>query len=117
MKDILEELRKSRPKKLIVTLRIDGGSEFKGLTAQLLIDRGISIQHVEPFTHAMLARTDRFHRTLRERLGEHFERTKSHVWIDVLDDIESNINETGHMTLSRVIGQEVSSIEHNCSST
>jgi hypothetical protein len=97
MESILEELRKSRPKKLVHTLRLDGGSEIKGAT----------IEHVEPFTHAMLARTDRFHRTLRERLGEHFERTKSHVWINVLEDVVSNINDTSHTTLSRVIGQEV----------
>lgn len=106
MESILEELRKSRPKKLVHTLRLDGGSEFKAETAVLLAARKIVIEPVEPFTHAKLSRTDRFHRTLRERLGAHFQRTKSHVWINALEDIVGNINETKHTTLSRVVGQE-----------
>ena len=103
LEDILEQLREEeRP---ISVLRVDGGSEFKGETAALLKEYDIEKEQTEPFTHYRLARTDRFHRTLRRRIGEHFEREQTHRWIDALPDIILNLNETPHQTLSRVLGR------------
>jgi hypothetical protein len=101
--DILDQLEaEERP---ITVLRVDGGSEFKGDTTTLLASRGIEKEQTEPFTHYRLARTDRFHRTLRRRIGEYFERGQTHRWIDALPDIVANLNETAHQTLSRVLGR------------
>ena len=104
LEDILEQL--ARDEELPITvLRVDGGPEFKGATTALLASRGIEKEEVEPFTHYKLSRTDRFHRTLRHRIGEHFEREQTHRWIDALPDIIANLNETPHQTLTQVLGR------------
>ena len=89
-------------------LRVDGGSEYKGEVIQLLHSLGIKMEHIEPNTHYKLARTDRFHRTLRKRIGEHFEMNDTHRWIDVLPDMISNYNSTPHRTLTEILGHETS---------
>ena len=49
------------------------------------------------------SRTDRLHRTLRQRIGEHFEREDTHRWVDALPDIIDNYNTSPHRTLSEVL--------------
>jgi hypothetical protein len=102
--EIIEELEKNG--KNISVLRVDGGGEFKASTKTMLKKRKIELEVGEPNTHYRLARTDRFHRTLRERLGAHFEREDTHKWIDILPDIIQNINESPHRTLSEVLKRE-----------
>jgi len=100
LKDIFTEMINDNKK--IVALRIDGGSEM----AELLKSRGILIDQTEPYTHSRLARTDRFHRTLREKFGELFEINDSDRWIDALPAIVKNLNNTPHETLSQILGRE-----------
>lgn len=89
----------------IKALRIDGGSEFKKEFRVLMRTRGIPLEIGEPYTHYRLARTDRFHRTLRKRLGEHFARDDTHQWVEALPAIVTNYNNTPHHTLSELLGQ------------
>lgn len=103
MEDILEELARMRKK--VTTLRVDGGPEFKKEFARLMEERGVAIDRSEPMTHYRLARTDRWHRSLRKRIGEHFEREQTHRWIDALPDIVANMNATPHRTLSELLGR------------
>ena len=109
LEDILDQLEGEG--RNVVVLRVDGGSEFKGATTELLNDRGINIEACEPYTHYRLARTDRFHKTLRRRLGELFEREGSHQWVEALPDIISNMNDTPHRTLSTVLGRPTASVD------
>ena len=97
LKSIIDEI--SADGLTITELRVDGGSEYKGEVIQLLHSLGIKIEHIEPNTHYKLARTDRFHRTLRKRIGEHFEMNNTHRWIDSLADMIKNYNNTPHRTL------------------
>jgi hypothetical protein len=108
LKDILDEMGRSRQanQKKITTLRIDGGSEFKADTAELLRSRDITIDQSEAFTHMRLARTDRFHRSLRESLGNLFERENSDRWVDSLQAIIKNLNDTPHDTLGHILNRE-----------
>jgi hypothetical protein len=103
MRSILGEIAGSR--RQIKVLRVDGGGEFKGAFTALMRERGIELEVGEPNTHYRLARTDRMHRTLRQRIGEHFERANTHRWIDVLQDIISNYNSAPHRTLSELLGR------------
>jgi hypothetical protein len=103
MRSILEEIAVSR--RQIKVLRVDGAGEFKGAFAALMREVGIELEVGEPNTHYRLARTDRFHKTLRQRIGEHFERANTHRWIDVLQDIISNYNSAPHRTLSELLGR------------
>jgi hypothetical protein len=103
MRSILEEIADSRRR--IKVLRVDGGGEFKGVFAALMRERGIELEVGEPNTHYRLARTDRLHRTLRQRVGEHFERANTHRWITALPDIIGNYNSTPHRTLTELLGR------------
>ena len=76
----------------IEEIRSDGGPEMAGEFAALLKARGIPHEKGQPGTHARLARLDRFHRSLRRKIGELFARRDSHVWVDVLQDIIDNHN-------------------------
>ena len=70
----MEDILTSSPSPGIKILRTDGGAEWGGEARKFLIGRGILLEVPEPNTHAWLSRTDRLHRTLRQLLGEHFER-------------------------------------------
>ena len=97
-------LHSEKPK--IKILRVDQGKEFMANFAAFCKEHGITLQVGEANTHTWLARIDRLCRTLRQRLGEHFERENTHRWIDVLPDIVANYNETPHRTLSEVLGRK-----------
>ena len=103
MAEIIEELEGLG--KTVAAIRVDGGSEFKREFAADMAEAGIPLQKPEPLTHYRLARTDRFHRTVRERLGELFERENNNRWIDALPDIIANYNATPHSTLSDVFDE------------
>ena len=103
MAEIIEELEGLG--KTVAAIRVDGGSEFKKEFAADMAEAGIPLQKAEPLTHYRLARTDRFHRTLRERLGELFERENNNRWIDALPDIIANYNGTPHSALSEVFDE------------
>ena len=68
MRSILEELAGSgaSTRRKIKVLRVDGGGELKGAFATLMRERGIELDVGEPNTHYRLARTDIFHKTLRQ---------------------------------------------------
>ena len=103
MREVLAEL--SAAKRNIQVLRVDGGGEFKGAFRELVHAAGIQAEVSEANTHYRLARTDRFHRTLRERIGEHFERANTHRWVDALPAIVDNLNSAPHRTLTEVLGR------------
>ena len=92
----------------ITVLRVDGGSEFKSVFATLLRTRGISLELAEAFTHYKLSRTDRFHRTLRQKIGAYFALHKTNNWVAVLPAIISNYNKTPHSTLTAVLSRSAS---------
>ena len=76
----------------ILKLRLDGGGEFKKSFQKFCDEMGIEIERTTPTTHEQLARVDRFHRTLRQMIGDEFERTDSHAWFKEMDDIIFNYN-------------------------
>jgi len=103
MRSILEEIADSR--RQIKVLRVDGGGEFKGAFAALMRKQSIELEVGEPNTHYRLARTDRFHKTMRQRIGEHFQRADTNRWIDALPDIVANYNHTPHRILTELLGR------------
>ena len=109
MRSVLEEIAGSR--RQIKLLRVDGGGEFKKDFAALMREQGIELEVGEPNTHYRLARTDRFHKTLRQRIGEHFERAGTHRWIDALPDIVVNYNGTPHRTLTELLGRSTAPVQ------
>ena len=109
MRSILAEI--AAAKQQIKVLRVDGGGEYKGAFRELMRSAGIELEVSEANTHYRLARTDRFHRTLRERIGEHFERANTHRWIDALPAIVENLNSAPHRTLTELLGRSTAPIQ------
>ena len=109
MRSILAEI--AAAKQQIKVLRVDGGGEYKGAFRELMRSAGIELEVSEANTHYRLARTDRFHRTLRERIGEHFERANTHRWIDALPAIVENLNSAPHRTLTELLGRPTAPIQ------
>jgi hypothetical protein len=103
MRSILAEI--AAAKQQIKVLRVDGGGEYKDAFRELMRSAGIELEVSEANTHYRLARTDRLHRTLRERIGEHFERASTHRWIDALPAIVENLNSAPHRTLTELLGR------------
>ena len=101
-------IRKTRPLKDMAVLRVDGGTEFMNGLEGYLKEKKIGFEVSAPYRHGWLARTNRFHRTLRQRLGEHFARKNTHRYVDVLQDILDNYNNTPHITLTKILGRDAS---------
>ena len=102
--DILEQNRQDSRGRGVVApievIRSDGGPEFSGEFAALLKDRGIVLEKGQPGTHARLGRLDRYHGVLRRQIGEVFAARNSHVWVDVLQDLVHNHNESPSRALN-----------------
>ena len=96
-------LRKTRPLEDMKTLRVDGGTEFMNDLKKYLQDKKINLEVSAPYRHGWLSRTNRFHRTLRQRLGEHFARKNTHRYVDVFQEILDNYNNTPHSTLKEIL--------------
>ena len=86
----------------ITAIRSDGGPEFAGAFAALLKRRKIVQDVIQPNTHARLARLDRLHGTLRKKIGEVFTIRNSHVWVDVLEDLVVNHNNSPSRALDPI---------------
>lgn len=99
MTDVLAEIQTSG-QPAVVELWTDGGSEFKGVFAQLCVDANISQRVAEARTHYRLTRVDRFHRTLRALIGRHQQATGSPRYVDVLNDLVRNYNTHPHRALA-----------------
>jgi len=85
-------------------LRVDGGTEFKKDLKSYLEEKGIRMEVSVEYRHNWLSRTNRFHRTLRKMIGDHFARKNTHRYVDVLQDIIQNYNNRPHRTLSEIHG-------------
>ena len=86
----------------ILAIRSDGGPEFAAAFADLLKTRKIHHEVIQPNTHARLARLDRYHGTLRRQIGATFVARNSHVWVDVLQDLVDNHNESPSRALDPI---------------
>ena len=93
---------KTKPLTGMRILRVDGGTEFKKDLSSYLKKKNIELEVSTEYRHNWLSRTNRFHRTLRGMIGDHFARLDTHRYVDVLQDIIENYNNRPHRTLSEI---------------
>lgn len=78
-------------------LQSDQGSEFFNKDFKRMMDAfGIKLYHTNTDKKAAIA--ERVQRTIREMLERHFTKTKKHRWVDVIDALVDNYNNTIHRT-------------------
>lgn len=91
---ILKEVGYEIPK----LLHVDKGLEFKNKQFTALMEKyGIKMYHTE--NREKSAIIERFNRTLNEKMKVKFEYNKSFKWIDMLQDLIKNYNNTVHSTI------------------
>lgn len=97
--EAMERIIRRFPKD-INNLTTDDGSEFNNKAFKKVMKK-FGIEHwITPAgTPNKLAIIERFHRTLRNRLDLYFDYTRKKQYIDVLDDLISNYNNTYHRTI------------------
>lgn len=74
------------------------GTEFWNSHFQdMMHDLGIKLYHTNTNKKAQIV--ERVQRTIREKLERYFTHTKSHRWIDVIEDVVMNYNKTMHSVI------------------
>lgn len=102
MPTILNLLKKMESKTIINSITCDEGTEFKNIDFQEFCNKNdIQLYFVKGDGHK-LGIINRFHRTLKEKLTQHFTAQDTVNWVDVIDDIIYNYNHS----VNRGIGIE-----------
>jgi hypothetical protein len=91
--DMLNQFKKDA--KIITNITSDSGSEFRSnkIVTKWFSDNDITMYFVVGDSH-VLGIVNRFHRTLKEKLLKYFTANDTTTWIDVLDTIINNYNNT-----------------------
>jgi hypothetical protein len=101
-KTILNLFKKLMSETEINAITTDEGSEYKNKEFIKLCDENdIKIYFVKDDSHK-LGIINRWHRTIKNKLTKHFDATDSVNWVDVIDDIVNNYNNS----INRGIGIE-----------
>jgi hypothetical protein len=97
--DLLEKLYEDTNKR-IHTITSDNGTEFLNRKVQKFFDDH-DITHItcDAGDKFKMGKIERFNRTVKQRIENHFLATNSVVWYDVLDDILQNYNNTYHSAI------------------
>ena len=99
MKTILDILKNMEEKTVINSITADKGSEFNNKEFIDFCNKNeISLFFVKDDGHK-LGIINRFHRTLKDKLTKYFTATDSVRWIDVINKIINNYNNTKHRSL------------------
>jgi len=78
----------------------DGGSEFTNKTFKKLMERYSILHHInDAGNHRQNSIIERFNRSLRDRIYQFFTKYNTFVWIDQLQDIIDQYNNTFHETI------------------
>ena len=102
MDTILKMIEKMEKVTVINAITCDEGSEFKNYKfMKFCEDNNIDLFFVKNDSHK-LGIVNRFHRTLKEKLTQHFISTDNLNWVDIIDKIIYNYNHT----VNRGIGIE-----------
>ena len=93
-------LKKMESKTIINSITCDEGTEFKNNQfEQFCSDNNINLYFVKGDGHK-LGIINRFHRTLKEKLTQHFIANDTVNWIDVIDTIIYNYNHSVNRGIS-----------------
>lgn len=84
-------------------LTTDNGKEFTGNEMQTLL-RQLNIKHWthEPGSHNTLGVIERLNKTIRILLNKYFSAFKTRKWLDIIDSINKNYNNTYHDTIRSI---------------
>lgn len=80
-------------------LHTDMGKEFYNKTFNDLM-KNLKINHYSTYTHLKASIVERFNRTLKEKMWKLFSFQGSFKWINILEDLVADYNNTKHRTIN-----------------
>lgn len=81
-----------------INLQTDNGKEFYNKDFQNLMKEH-NINHYSTYSDKKAAIVERFNRTLKEKMWKEFSKRGTYKWIDILDDLTKEYNNTYHNTI------------------
>ena len=95
--DILDQF-KSHFRKYPSKVQFDHGKEFYNVSVENLLEN-LDIEYFSTKSDKKAAIVERFNRTLKTMMWTYFYSKKTYQWIDVLDDLVHNYNNTKHSSI------------------
>lgn len=95
---VVEPFKKLFQKRNPKNLQTDNGKEFYNKEFKELMQK-YGVNHYSTFTEKKASIVERFNRTLKEKMWKQFTIRGSHKWIDILNDLIENYNNTKHRTI------------------
>ena len=107
---IIDMLNKFKDNALeIDDITCDYGKEFIDKNVKKWFeDNDIKVFYVKDDNHTKLSIINRFHRTLKDKLLKHFIANDTTKWIDVIDEIIKNYNNTSNQGIENLTPREAS---------
>ena len=96
--EMIKALEQFKKKHFVKSITSDNGSEFVGVQTWCA-DNNIEQWFNEVGDHHTMGLIERFNRTLRNILEKYFSAYHHHKWINILDDVITNYNNTKHRTI------------------
>jgi len=81
-----------------VNLQFDDGKEFYNENVKTMLT-GRSINYYSTFSDKKAAIVERFNRTLKSRMWKYFTANETRKWVDVVDGLVNDYNNTFHSTI------------------
>ena len=75
------------------------GKEFYNVGVRNLLKIGYDIKYFSTYSGRKAAVVERFNKTLKTSMWKYFDSKKTQNWLDVLDDLVKNYNNTKHRTI------------------
>ena len=96
--EMIKALEQFKKKHFIKSLTTDNGSEFVAVQSWCA-ENNIEQWFNEVGDHHTMGLIERFNRTLRNILERYFTAYHHHKWVNILDDVITNYNNTKHRTI------------------
>ncbi|RWS01909.1 hypothetical protein B4U79_00095 [Dinothrombium tinctorium] len=93
--DAFEQIFKER---IPANIQTDLGKEFYNSNVQALFQK-YNLNHFSSYSPLKASVFERFNRTLKEKIWKYFSEMGNHIWIDVIDDLVLNYNNSVHRTI------------------
>jgi len=107
--DVLEAFKKI--KKVPKKIHCDEGSEWKGVMGAYLKSKNVTLYHTYSNFHAPMVES--LHKNIKNKLNLIFTEFQTHRWIDYLDIVMKNYNETIHRSIQMTPKQAVMKKNYN----
>ena len=96
---MMTEFKKRFSGKYPEVIQFDEGKEFYNVGVKSLLRDAYNVKYFSTHMGKKAAIVERFNRTLKTMMWKYFDSKETHKWLDVVDDILKNYNNTKHRSI------------------